>query len=69
MHVAEAVSTASAPKRRWITEKEYAEIHELSVQTLRNWRYQDRQTGRDGAAPGKPAYRRFGSAVRYLLEE
>ena len=66
MHVSEMPT--STPKRRWLTEREYAEIHAIARQTLRNWRYQDRQAGRDGAAPGKPAYRRFGGAVRYPID-
>jgi hypothetical protein len=56
-------------KRRWITERDYAAICGLNPQTLRNWRHQDRQAGRREAAPGYPPYRRFGGAVRYLLDD
>ena len=52
---------------RWVTEQEYARVHELHRQTLCNWRYRDRRAGRDCAEPGYPRYRRFGRAVRYWL--
>lgn len=63
--------TAEAPGqlRRWVSEREFAERHGLARQTLTQWRYQDRLAGRDSARPGFPAYRRFGRAVRYLVEE
>jgi non-ribosomal peptide synthetase component F len=54
---------------RWVTAAEYAAFAGVSVQTLANWRWQDRKAGRDGPAPGKPLYRRFGRAVRYFLAE
>jgi hypothetical protein len=54
--------------QRWITEREYAEIHGLSAQTLRNWRFKDRRAGRAEAASGYPRYRYFGGAVRYEFE-
>lgn len=52
---------------RWVSAKEYARLTGLSVQTLANWRSQDRKAGRQGAAPDKPVYRRFGRAVRYWV--
>lgn len=55
-------------RTKWVTERQYAQIHQLSPQTLRNWRHQDRQAGRGEAAPGYPPYRRFGGAVRYELD-
>jgi hypothetical protein len=54
---------------RWVTAAEYAAFAGVSVQTLADWRWQDRKAGRDGPAPGKPLYRRFGRAVRYFLAE
>ncbi|MCS7316269.1 MAG: hypothetical protein NZ554_12420 [Bryobacteraceae bacterium] len=51
----------------WVTAREYARLTGLSMQTLANWRSQDRKAGRQEAAPGKPVYRRFGRAVRYLV--
>jgi hypothetical protein len=53
---------------RWVTEARYAETYSISRQSLANWRYRDRQAGRTEAGPGFPVYRRFGKAVRYLLE-
>jgi hypothetical protein len=52
---------------RWVTAKEFAQIVGIKVQTLTNWRWQDRRAGREEAEPGKPRYRYFGSAVRYWL--
>ncbi len=52
---------------RWVTEREYAALHSLHPATLCNWRFRDRKAGRTEAAPGFPAYRRFGKAVRYWL--
>jgi hypothetical protein len=54
---------------RWVSEKVYGPAHEIQLQTLRNWRYLDRQAGRTHAAPGFPVYRRFGRAVRYLIDD
>jgi len=51
----------------WVTEIAFAEHFNISRQTLSNWRWQDSLIGRDGAAPGKPQYRRFGRAIRYWL--
>jgi hypothetical protein len=53
---------------RWVTAKAYAEIHGIATQTLANWRHQDLKAGRSRAAPGFPQYKRFGTAVRYLLK-
>ena len=58
--------TSSHPNR-WITEREYAEIHGLCQQTLTTWRYRDRLAGRSEATSGFPQYRRWGRAVRYFL--
>ena len=55
-------------KSRWVSEKAYATRHGLSRQTLCNWRYRDRLAGRTEAEVGFPVYRKFGQAVRYLLE-
>ncbi len=52
---------------RWVTAKEFARMAGIGVQTLANWRWQDRRAGREEAEPGKPRYRYFGSAVRYWL--
>ena len=57
-----------ATKGKWVTEKVYAEIHGMSRQTLANWRHADLKAGRNQAEHGKPAYRRFGRAVRYFVE-
>ena len=56
-----------APAGHWIKEAEFASMHELSRQTLCNWRYRDRKAGRTQASPGYPQYRYFGRAVRYWL--
>lgn len=56
-------------RKRWATPREYGIIHEISEQTLANWRYQDRLAGRTEALPGYPVYRKFGAAVRYLMED
>ena len=53
---------------RWVTEASYSEIYSISRQTLANWRYRDRRSGRTEAPSGFPKYRRFGKAIRYLLE-
>lgn len=50
---------------RWVSARELAELIGVLPQTLANWRHLDLREGRDRAAPGKPAYRRFGRAVRY----
>lgn len=50
---------------RWVSARQLAAMLGLHPQTLANWRSRDRLAGRDHAAPGKPVYRRFGSAVRY----
>ena len=52
---------------RWVTDRVYSQLHEISRQTLANWRYRDRKAGRTQAAPGYPIYRHFGEAVRYWL--
>jgi len=65
-HNATADRTLSAG--RWVTEARYSEIYSISRQTLANWRYRDRRAGRTEAVLGFPVYRRFGKAVRYLLE-
>jgi len=54
---------------RYVNEMVYARLHGLSPQTLRNWRYRDRQAGRTQAAQEYPRYRYFGCAVRYPLDE
>lgn len=68
---AKTTERPEAPPRagRWVTAAEYAAHIGVSVQTLANWRWQDRKAGRDGPGPGKPLYRRFGRSVRYLLPE
>jgi hypothetical protein len=53
----------------WVTAERYSQIYSISVQTLANWRFKDRRAGRTEARPGFPRWRRFGRAVRYLLEE
>lgn len=55
--------------RFWLTEKEYSQRFGISRQTLTNWRWADRQAGRDGAEPGKPFYIRLGRSVRYRVTE
>jgi hypothetical protein len=57
------------PVRRWVPGKLYAAIHNIHPQTLANWRHFDLRAGRACAPPGYPQYKRFGKAVRYLLEE
>lgn len=52
---------------RWVSARELARIIGILPQTLANWRHLDLREGRDRAAPGKPAYRRFGRAVRYAV--
>jgi len=52
---------------RWVTEKQYSEIHSIPKASLANWRFRDRMAQRPGAAPGMPQYRHFGRAVRYWL--
>lgn len=52
---------------RWVTAKLFAAHHSLHPQTLANWRAADRAVGRTTARDGYPTYRRYGSAVRYLL--
>ena len=54
---------------RWVTERAYAARYGLARQTLANWRYRDRQAGRDHALPGYPFYKRFGAAIRYRLSD
>src|ERR1035438_447545 len=54
---------------RWVTEAGYSEIYSISRQTLANWRYRDRCSGRTEAPSGFPKYRRFGKAIRYLRSE
>ena len=54
--------------RRWVTEAQYSDIYSISRQTLANWRFHDSRAGRTEARPGYPTYRRFGRAIRYLLE-
>ena len=53
---------------KWVTARTYANIHSFSAQTLANWRHQDRKAGLSQARPGYPTYRRFGEAIRYLLD-
>ncbi len=62
-------TAARPPAGRWVTAAEYAASAGVSLQTLANWRWQDRKAGRDGPGPGKPLYRCFGRAVRYFLAE
>jgi hypothetical protein len=62
MHIQDSVNGG-----RWVTAGRYARLHDLSVQTLANWRHQDKVLGRNSARPGYPTYRRYGGAVRYLL--
>ena len=52
---------------RWVTDRIYSELHNISRQTLANWRFRDRRAGRSGAPPGYPVYRYFGGAVRYFV--
>ncbi len=61
----EAVGGHAPLEARLVTEAEYSQLTGIARGTLRNWRYQDRREGRDGARPGYPEYRRFGRAVRY----
>jgi hypothetical protein len=57
------------PKVTWVPGSVYARVAGLHPQTLNNWRYRDKKAGRTEAPPGYPRYRRFGHAVRYLLED
>jgi hypothetical protein len=66
--IAQTATRQTLSAGRWVTEQVFSEIHSISRQTLANWRYRDRLAGRTEAAPGFPIYRRFGKAVRYLLE-
>jgi hypothetical protein len=52
---------------RWITERQFAEIHSIPKASLANWRFRDRVAQRNEALPGYPRYRRFGRAVRYWM--
>jgi hypothetical protein len=62
------MTTYSANRGRWVSERTYAELHGLARQTLCNWRHQDKKASR-GPQPGKPLYKRFGAAVRYWLAD
>jgi hypothetical protein len=68
-------STSAAPKRnpsppdierRWVRAKVYARTHDIRVQTLTQWRYQDRKLGLTSARPGFPIYKKVGTIVLYL---
>ena len=48
---------------RWITAREYSELHSIPVKSLDAWRYRDRLAGRKTAGEGYPVYRRFGRSV------
>lgn len=52
---------------RWVTARQFSSITSIPVGTLAHWRHQDRQAARAEPQPGKPRYRRFGTAVRYWL--
>ncbi len=52
---------------RWVTAKQFSSITGIPVGTLAIWRHQDRKAGCAEPQPGKPRYRRFGTAVRYWL--
>jgi hypothetical protein len=56
-------------RQQWLTERQFAEQFGLARQTLSNWRYRDKQSGRTEAAPDFPTYRRFGKTIRYLVED
>ncbi|HXG33308.1 MAG TPA: hypothetical protein VNJ11_08080 [Bryobacteraceae bacterium] len=62
---AAAQPTPSPPAaERWVTASEYAAYAGVSVQTLANWRWQDRKAGRDHAAPRQirlPPHRTLGA--------
>jgi len=61
-------TASSTKKKSWLTEREYADEFNVPRQTLCNWRHLDKKSGRTGAAPGQPVYRKFGTAVRYYVE-
>jgi hypothetical protein len=67
LQLSENTSTQIIHTGRWVTAKVYARTYGLTEDTLGNWRWRDRQAGRDEAQPGFPRYRRFGRAVRYWL--
>ncbi len=54
---------------RWVTAKELSRLTGLAPGTLANWRHLDQKSGSRSARPGFPVYRRFGRAVRYLVDE
>jgi hypothetical protein len=56
-------------RQQWLTERQFAERFGIARQSLANWRYRDKLSGRTEAAPDYPTYRRFGKAVRYLIED
>ena len=56
-------------RQQWLTERQFAERYGIAKQTLANWRYRDKVHGRTEAAPDYPTYRRFGKAIRYLIED
>jgi hypothetical protein len=62
------MTTYSASRGRWVSEKFYAKVHGRARQTLCNWRYRDKKASRDLPEPGKPLYKRFGAAVRYWYD-
>jgi hypothetical protein len=61
------VDSITESQGRYVTPKVYAAVHGVSVQSLANWRYQDKKAKRSSALPGKPEYRFFGRSVRYWL--
>lgn len=52
---------------QWVSSRQLAKLIGLHPQTLANWRSLDLKEGRGHAAPGRPLYKRFGSAVRYAV--
>lgn len=52
---------------QWVSGRQLARLLGLHPQTLANWRSLDLKEGRGHAAPGRPLYKRFGSAVRYAI--
>jgi hypothetical protein len=50
-----------------VSSRQLAKLLGLHPQTLANWRSLDLKEGRGHAAPGRPLYKRFGSAVRYAI--
>lgn len=52
---------------RWITARDYSELHSIPVKSLDAWRYRDHLQGRTTAAEGYPVYRRFGRSIRYWV--